>query len=115
MSSQPFPNDFAGAEVTRLILIPDSTNHLTPVAGFVVIPTTLIRPLATFSRSRERRIDSPNFVGGEGGAFAVFPKNPGLDWLGRHSQNNNFTVACPFPGERKQVRASVSTNFVFHR
>lgn len=112
MISQPCPNDFAGAETTRLIFIPDSTHHLTPVAGFVVIPTTLIRPLATFSRSRERRIDSPNFVGGEGGPFAVFPKNLELDWLCSHSQNKKLTVACPLLGERKQVRASVGANFV---
>ena len=29
--------------------------HLTPATGFVFIPTALIRPSATFSRSRERR------------------------------------------------------------
>ncbi|MGA9779955.1 MAG: hypothetical protein WBS33_16965 [Verrucomicrobiia bacterium] len=113
MILQAFPNDFAGAEVTRLILIPDSTNHLTRATGFVLNPAPLIRPLATFSRSRKRGIGSPNFVGGEGGTLAAFPKNLGLDWLCRHSQNSTVTVACPLLGERKQVRANVSTNTNF--
>ena len=88
MISQVLPNDFTGAEVTRLILIPDSTNHLTPAL-------------------------SPNFVGGEGGTFTVFPENFGLDCLCGHPPKSSFTATGPLPGERKQVRASVSTNFIF--
>ena len=100
MISQPCPNDFAGAEVTGLIFITDSTHHL-----------TLHPPQYCYGG---RAVLSPDFVGGEGKAFAVFPKNLGLDWLCRHPQNKKFTVACPLLGERKQVRASVSTNFVVH-
>ena len=89
MISQTVPENFARADVTKFILIPDSTNHLTPAL-------------------------SPNFVGGEGGVLAVFPKNPGLTWLCGRLQTNSFSVPCPLPGERKQVRANVSTNFAFH-
>ena len=89
MIFQALPGDFTGLEVARPISVLDLTTHLTPAL-------------------------SPNFVGGEGGFSAFVPQNLRLDWSGSHPQNSNFTTACPLLEERKQVRASVSTNFFFH-
>ena len=47
----------AGDGRTPLICI---TRHLTPATNLVLFRTTLNRPASTFSRSRGRRIFSPN-------------------------------------------------------
>ncbi len=89
MISQAFQNDFAGVGVVRLASVLDLTNHLTPAL-------------------------SPNFVGGEGESFEDLPNNLRLDWSCSHSQNRDLTIASPLLGERKQARASVSTNYIFN-